>query len=212
MKINYFHSPIQIKKVNRFQGFDGESTFDMNKIFDKYNNHYRAKSIYFNKMTGRQNKKENNLPFYMLNLANRNSCENFNEKSFKMNNYFGGQFKEPLSTFNQHKSFNYKLKMGAKNKSDKNLNLSTEEKNDKNDITNLFIKVIENNKNKRKTLLPKKDFLYKIFKRLPEFYRINLDSITNKNIIDGITFKSYKSNNNGNEILSNREKKLFIID
>ena len=214
MKINYSHSPIQIKKVNRFQGFDEEATFDMNKLFNKYNNHYPAKSIYFNRMTGRENKKENNLPFYMFNLANRNSCDNFNEKSFKMNNFFEGKFKEARSTFNQHKSFNYKLKMNMKNKSEKNLNLSTEEKNDKNNVTNLFMKIIENNnnKNKRKILIPKKDFMSKMLKRLPKYYRINLDSIKNKNMIDGITFKSYKSNRKGNEILSKKEKKIFLID
>ena len=214
MKINYSHSPIQIKKVNRFLGFDGEATFDMNKLFNKYNNHYPAKSIYFNKMTGRENEKESKLPFYMFNLANRNSCDNFNVKSFKMNNFFEGKFKDPLSTFNQHKSFNYKLKKNMKNNSEKNLNLSTEEKNNKSDVTNLFMKVIENNnnKNKRKILIPKKDFMSKILNRLPEFYRINLDSIKNKNIIDGITFKSYKCNNKENDILSKKEKEIFLLD
>ena len=214
MKINYSHTPIQIKKVNRFLGFDGEATFDMNKLFNKYNNHYPAKSIYFNKMTGRENEKESKLPFYMFNLANRNSCDNFNVKSFKMNNFFEGKFKDPLSTFNQHKSFNYKLKKNMKNNSEKNLNLSTEEKNNKSDVTNLFLKVIENNnnKNKKKILIPKKDFMSKILNRLPEFYRINLDSIKNKNIIDGITFKSYKCNNKENDILCKKEKEIFLLD
>ena len=166
-------------------------------------------------MTGREkNEKEKNLPFYMFNLANRNSCENFNEKSFKMNNFFEGRFKEPLSTFNQRKSFNYKLKMNIKPKIEKSLNLSTEEKNNKSDVTNLFMKVIENNnnKNKRKILISKKDFMSKILGRLPEFYRINLDSIQNKNIIDGITFKSYKINNKENDILSKKEKEIFLLD
>ena len=214
MKINYSRSPIQVKKINEFKGIDDEVTFDMNKLFYKYNNHFPAKSIYFNKMTGREkNEKEKNLPFYMFNLANRNSCENFNEKSFKMNNFFEGRFKEPLSTFNQRKSFNYKLKMNIKHKFEKSLNLSTEEKNNKNNITNLFMKIIENNKNKtKKILIPKRDFISKILGRLPEFYRINLDSIQNKNIIDGITFKSYKKNNQENEILSQREKKIFLIN
>ena len=45
---------------------------------------------------------------------------------------------------------------------------------------------------------------------LPEFYRINLDSIKNKNKIDGITFKSYYDSSK--DILSNREKKVFLID
>ena len=214
MKINYSRSPIQIKKINEFKGMDDEVTFDMNKLFYKYNNHFPAKSIYFNKMTGREkNEKEKTLPFYMFNLANRNSCDNFNEKSFKMNNFFEGRFKEPLSTFNQRKSFNYKLKMNIKPKTEKSLNLSTEEKSNKNNITNLFMKIIENNKNKRKKILvPKRDFISKILGRLPEFYRINLDSVQNKNLIDGITFKSYKKTNQENEILSQREKKMFLIN
>ena len=52
---------------------------------------------------------------------------------------------------------------------------------------------------------------------LPEFYRINLDLIKKddnyyKNRIDGITFKSYKSPKEEKEILSERDKKVFLIN
>ena len=219
MKIDYSYSPIQKKKINEFQGLGDEATFNIDKLYNNYNNHFPAKSIYFNKMTGRTNNKiKNSLPFYMMNLCNRHSCNNFNEKSLKMNNFFEGRFKEPISTFNRQKSFNYKLKMNIEN--EKNLNLSTEEKNNKNNAFNLFMKIFENNNNKtkrKKIAIPKQDFMSityknKIIDRLSEFYKMNLDTIQPINKIDGITFKSYRKYSKDNNILNSKEKKIFSIN
>ena len=189
MKIDYSHSPIQKKKINEFQGLGEEATFNVDKLYNNYNNHFPAKSIYFNKMTGRTNNKiKNSLPFYMMNLCNRHSCNNFNEKSLKMNNFFEGRFKE--------------------------------EKNNKNNAFNLFMKIFENNNNKtkrKKIAIPKQDFMSityknKIIDRLSEFYKMNLDTIQPINKIDGITFKSYRKYSKDNNILNSKEKKIFSIN
>ena len=216
MKVIYSHIPHNKKTVNEFKGMGDEVTFDINKLFHKYNNHIETKSIYFNKMTGRTNNKEGSiLPSYMTNLANRNSCSNFNEKSLLMNNYAEGKLKDQISSFNQQKSFNYILNM---NKND--LNNSAEIKKSENDAFYIFTKMMGCNttKNKKKRILiPKQDFMSVSYKSnfldgLPEFYRINLDSIQNKNKIDGITFKSFKKSNDENNLLNNKDKKIFLVN
>ena len=213
MKVIYSHSPINKKTVNKFKGMGDEATFDINKLFNKYNNHFDTKSIYFNKMIGRTNNNiESPLPFYMTNLANRNSCVNFNEKSLMMNNFKEGRLMDQISSFNQQKSFNFKLNM--------NKNDIVENKNNEKDAFNIFAKMMGNNttKNKKnKLLIPKQDFMSISYKKgfldgLPEFYRINLDSIQNKNKIDGITFKSYKKSTVEKDILSDRDKKIFFVN
>ena len=190
-----------------------EATFDINKLFNKYNNHFDTKSIYFNKMIGRTNNNiESPLPFYMTNLANRNSCVNFNEKSLMMNNFKEGRLMDQISSFNQQKSFNFKLNM--------NKNDIVENKNNEKDAFNIFAKMMGNNttKNKKnKLLIPKQDFMSISYKNefldgLLEFYRLNLDSIQNKNKIDGITFKSLKKSTVERDILSDRDKKIFLVN
>ena len=51
---------------------------------------------------------------------------------------------------------------------------------------------------------------------LPEYYRVNLDKVEQnkeyfKNKIDGITLKSYIKNN-ANDLLSENEKRLFLVN
>ena len=218
MKVIYSHRPVSKKLVNKFKGMGDEATFDINKLFYKYNNHFQIKTFNFNKMIGRtNNQKGSNLPFYMMNLTNRNSCENFNEKSLMMNNYAEGKLKEQISSFNQQKSFNYRLNINAKD-----LNNSAEIKNNENEAYKIFSKMIGNyankNKNKKnKIMIPRQDFMSVSYKSgllsgLPEFYRINLDSIKHINKIDGITYKSYKNLSEGKNILSDEERKLFLVD
>ena len=65
-------------------------------------------------------------------------------------------------------------------------------------------------------MIPNQDFMsisYKSkLKELPEFYKINLDSITREKEIDGITYKTIKKTNKRNEILSDEDKKIFSIN
>jgi hypothetical protein len=217
MKVIYSHRPIQKKIINKFHGMGDEATFDINKVFYKYNDHIEPKTVNFDKMMGRSNNKEgieNNFPSFMTNLANRNSCVNFNEKSLIMNNFCEGRLKDQISSFNQQKCFNIKLKEN----NEINLNNNSFERNNENDASKIFGKIFGSNSTKsrkKKISIPKQDFMAISYKSglldgLPEFYRINLDSIKNKNKIDGITFKSYYDSSK--DILSNREKKVFLID
>ena len=102
-KETYNHSP------ERFHGFNGEFTYDINKIFSKYNNHTSPKAFNLSKMGGRS-KDNNTLPFFMVRLFNRNSIECFNENSLKMNNFSNGNFQEVKS---EHKF--YKTLLNTKN-------------------------------------------------------------------------------------------------
>ena len=115
-KCRHNHSP------KKFHGFNGEFTFDINKIFYKYNNHFSPRIFHFNKMEGRSKNKNSNLPSFMLGLFYRNSLDNFNENSLKMNNYFNGNFQEIKSTFNAKKSFNIRLILDELKKKD-NINI-----------------------------------------------------------------------------------------
>ena len=177
-------------------------------------------------MTGRSsnNKEQSKLPSFMSNLSNRNSCTNLNEKSLEMNNYSESKMKNPVSSFNQQKSFNCKLKNDMKEKLNElfkdDIKLE-QEKIDNNILKNIIGNYTTKNKNK-KILIPKQDLMSvsyraKFKNSLPEFYRINLDLIKKddnyyKNRIDGITFKSYKSPKEEKEILSERDKKVFLIN
>ena len=216
MKVIYSQNPTQKKTIKILKGLGDEFTFDINKLFYKYNDHFQAKSFYFDKMTGRLSKnKDNKLPSYMSNLANRNSCVYFNEKSYSMNNFYEGRLKSPISSFNQQKSFNYTLINPKKND-----NLNSEEKNNNDNAFKIFTKIFENNstKNKRKKIsIPKQDFMSVTYKNgflngLPEFYSINLDSIKRKNKIDGITYKIYRSASEGKNLLSKKDKKIFLVN
>ena len=53
MKVVYSNRKYNIRNVKRFEGLGEEVTFDADKIFYKYNDHFPTKSFYFNKMTGR---------------------------------------------------------------------------------------------------------------------------------------------------------------
>ena len=132
MKVVYAKKAYNSKNVKRFQGLDGEVTFDADKLFYKYNDHFPTKSFYFNKMTGRSTSIDGILPSFMVNLGNRNSCINFNDKSLKLNNYSEGKLKEQRSSFNQHKSFNWKLNMNSLNL--KEINKMREENSEINKI------------------------------------------------------------------------------
>ena len=215
MKVIYSQRPTPKKTINILKGLGDEFTFDINKLYHKYNNHSPAKSFYLNKMTGRANKnKDNNLPSYMSNLANRYSCVNFNEKSYLMNNFYEGRLKSPISSFNQQKSFNYRL---INQKNNNNLN---EEKNNDKDAFKIFTKIFENisTKNKRKKLIiPQQDYMSVTYRNrflngLPEFYRVNLDSIKRNNKIDGITYKMYRNSSEGKDLLSKKDKKVFLVN
>ena len=221
MKVVYSNRSYNYKNIRKFEGLGEEVTFDADKLFYKYNDHFPTKSFYFKKMTGRLNSYDGYLPSFMVNLGNRNSCICFNDKSLKLNNFAEGNLKEQRSSFNQHKSFNWKLNMNLINLKEIN-----KMKDEKSDINKLYKKIKDSNSirniRKKKKVIPGQPFLSVSLKTpsnnsLPEFYRVNLDLIERnkeyfKNKIDGITLKANVRSNNCKNLLSDKEKKLFFVN
>lgn len=221
MKVVYSNKTYNNKNIKKFEGLGEEVTFDADKLFYKYNDHFPTKSFYFDKMTGRSTSTDGFLPSFMVNLGNRNSCLNFNDKSYKLNYFAEGKLKEQRSSFNQHKSFNWKLNMNLLNLKEIN-----KKRDENSDIIKIYNKLkrekpVMRNKKRRKIEIPGQHFMsvslknpsYNLF---PEFYRINLDKVERnkeyfKNKIDGITLKTYIKSDDPKKLLSNHDKSLFLV-
>lgn len=208
---NKYNNAAYNHKTEEFHGYNGDFTYDVNKIYYKYNNHTSPRVFTFNKMSGRC-KDDNNssLPFFMNRLSDRNSIENFNENSFKMNNYLNGNFRQIQSSFNDKKTYNVRLQLDElKNKN----NINILEYNNK----------FTNNNKKDKHIHKKIRFIYneskngeninyngksKIFNKilrnkswkylLGDYYKIDFDDLEKYQSfigtkVDGITLKSYKN-------------------
>ena len=202
MKVTYKNRKYNLQRPP-FKGLSADYTFDMDKIFFKYNNHIPPKSFEFQKMAGRGQVSDTKLPSFMIGQYDRKSCITFNEKNLKMNSYANGQLKESISSFNDKKSFNYKLNDEiSKNKLDKEAQFEFENKVKKifeqGIINNNESKSINdndvntNNTNKIINSIPFRiKTMYKNF--MSEFKRNDKNSQAEQ--VDGITFKSFKKLN-----------------
>lgn len=174
-------------KCKRYKGKDFKSSFnemiyDADKCINNYNNHFPPKTVYLDKISGRDINNSSPLPMYLQNLTNRVSFNIFDQKSYQMNNYALGKFSEVKSSFNDKKSFNYKL------------NEQYMRPKDDNQIMN---------------------YNQKLFNKLPEYYKINLDNVgryqnSPGNKIDGFTLKTIKTNKSAINLLSQHEKNIFL--
>ena len=218
MKVIYAQKHYRKNKKNEFKSTFNEFVYDINKIFNNYNNHLPPKDINLDKMTGRELNDNTPLPSYMINQYNRNAFNTFNDKSLEMNNFANGQLKQLKSSFNDKKSFNYKLN----DQYFDNNNIFTEE------ITSLMKKIsrkpINNKKYEYKecksiSCSKKIDQNYGVntsFKaKMPEYYKVNLDKLgkyrfSNGEKIDGFTLKTIKNNKSAIDLLNNKEKKIFL--
>ena len=205
MKVTYKNKKYNVKKPT-FKGMSADYTFDMDKIFFKYNNHIPPKTFEFHKMAGRGPCKETKLPSFMIGQYDRNSFVTFNEKNLKMNSYANGQLKESISSFNDKKSFNFKLNdEKSKNNYDKEAQVEFE---------NLVKKIIEkgivnnnesrtinenngNNSNNTNNNNCENRIINSIPFRIQTMYRNFMSEYKRDNNqgikVDGITFKSYKN-------------------
>ena len=77
MKVLYSKREYNLNQ-EKFHGFNGDFTFDINKIFYKYNNHFSPKTFNFNKMEGRNKNDNDILPLFMQKCFDRNSINNIN--------------------------------------------------------------------------------------------------------------------------------------
>ena len=194
-----------VKKPKPFIGYNEEFTYDINKIYTKYNNHSSPRTFNIKKMTGRDRSDNNSpLPTFMLRMHDRNSVDSLNETSLKMNNYVNGSLKDIQSSFNDKKSFNIKLQVEELKR-----NNIFEERNIRKLINRKIKMELDKDKNKNKKINKdnykdkteekyfNKTIRNKSWKNLlGEFYKIKYDNLEQSLIgdkIDAITLKSYKN-------------------
>ena len=224
MKVIYAQKPYKRYKNKEFKSIFNEFVFDINKVFNNYNNHLPPKNIFLEKMTGREINDKSPLPSYMVNQYNRNAFNSFNDKSLEMNNYSNGHLKELKSSFNDKKSFNYKL--NEQYFDNENIN---------NEINSIMKKINKktiynkNNKYEKDKSLScsniydnnkfnnyKKYENINLFKtKMPEYYKVNLDKLgkypySNGDKIDGFTLKAIKTNKSAIDLLTDYEKNIFL--
>ena len=214
MKVIYSRKNCHKRKNKIFKSDFNETVFDINKYFNNYNNHFPPKNIYFYKMTGKETSNENSLPSYMIKQFNRNAINTFNDKGLLMNSFANGKLKENKSSFNEKKSFNYRLNGQLHNDNSKNLsyevfdNILNNGVRDENRKMRLSHSMCELDSNGKKRL---KKFCR--LRGIPEYYKVNLDNLGKlREKVDGITLKVNKNNVNINDLLTDSEKNIFLSD
>ena len=171
--------------------------------------------IYFSKMFGRGNINPE-YPMFMDNINQRNAFDFVTVKSLKMNHSSKRRFNNPISSFNNKKSFNINISnnnLNIKRDNIKNIKEMKEKENrikiynsniknifkkviyddiiDKNDITEDIIDFEKNPKLIKTINLSYKNLML-------DYYKLNLDYLDKnfkKKKIDGITFQEIKSQN-----------------
>ena len=218
MKVMYANKKIERKnKIKEFKSLFNEFVFDINKNYNNYNNHIAPKYFYLDKFTGRDLDNNSPLPSYMVKQYNRNAFNTFNDKSLEMNNFSNSNLKILKSSFNDKKSFNYKLN-----------DQYFDNDNNNNEINSILVKInklglnkklYENRSHSTSDIISNK---YRIFEngslfkpKISEYYKLNLDQIekypySNGEKIDGFTLKTIKSNKSAIDLLTDYEKRIFL--
>ena len=173
------------------------------------------KFVNFSKMRGRGDM-NSQYPVFMNNINSRNAFNTLTAKSLKMSHFSKRRLNNPISSFNNKKSFNSNLdNINSKiiHDSIDNIKEIREKeiriKNYKNNIQNIFKKIIYDDiidKNeinedvldfkKNPNLMKQINSSYKNL--FSDYYKMNLDYLEknySKKKIDGITFKEIKSKN-----------------
>ena len=220
MKVIYARRHYRKNKKNEYKSTFNEFVFDINKIFNNYNNHSPPKDIFLGKMTGRELNDNSPLPSYMVNQYNRNAFNTFSDKSLEMNNFANGHLKELKSSFNEKTSFNYKLNEQYFDYDSINEEINSIIKKIKKPMRNIkkeygdykslsCSNIVDSKKYK---IIPS-NILYK--KPTSDYYKMNLDKLgryqfSNGEKIDGFTLKTIKSNKSAINLLNDYEKKIFL--
>ena len=222
MKVVYAQKYYKKNRTKEFKSDYNQIVFDIDKSYNKYNNHFPPKNIFFGKMTGR--KIDNTLPSYMLDQYNRNAFNTFNDKSFKMNNFSNGDLLEQRSSFNQKRTFNFKLNDQYMGNEPNSLNKELDAifrkvtrypiSNKKNTYGELRSNSCSSSENQNIRYI---NFLNQTVMRtkLPEYYQVNLDKFGKYPFscgekIDGFTMKTIKSSKSSLNLLSEHEKRIFL--
>jgi hypothetical protein len=221
MKVVYAQKHYNKNRAKEFKSDYNQIVFDINKSYNNYNNHFPPKNIYLGKMTGR--KVDKTLPSYMLDQYNRNAFNTFNDKSLKMNNFANGDLLEQKSSFNEKRTFNYKLKdqytgndkFGLERELDTLFRKITKYPigNKKNTYSELkSLSCSSNDQNSRYSKFINQTVMRPKF---PEYYQVNLDRFGKYPFscgekIDGFTMKTIKSSKSALNLLTDHEKRIFL--
>ena len=225
MKVIYEKKNNNKKYIKKeFKSDYNQFVFNIDKYYNNYNNHFPPKNIFLGKITGR--KTDTILPTYMLDQYNRNSFNTFNEKSLKMNNFANGDYLPQKSSFNDKRTFNYKLIDQYSGNDYETLDQ---------EIHSIFRRItkypISNKKNfgelranssSNIDIDTERNKNYNLVQgncmratKIPEYYQVNLDKYGKYPFscgekIDGFTLKTIKSNKSAINLLSDHEKKIFL--
>ena len=214
MKVIYARKHYHKNKNKEFKSDFNEAIFDINKYYNNYNDHFPPKNIYFHKMTGKETSDDNPLPSYMIKQFDRNAINTINEKGLIMNSFANGGLRQIKSSFNDKKSFNYRLNEQYYNDNFKNLNDNIIENiinnavRNENRKMNLSHSMCELNSNGKKRWRA-----FGHFRGTSDYYKMNLDDLGKcRERVDGITLKVNRSNVNLDELLTDAEKNIFLSD
>ena len=213
MKVIYSKSAKEDNKKHII-AYNNDFTYDINNIFNKYNNHHYPKKFNLSKMCGRLENEKNELPIFMLRSFDRNSIDNVNEASLKMNNYSNSSFQDVYSSFNERKTFNARLKL--EELKNENKMMEYDKKYNLERLSHKKIRYLDEKKEKSRVGVVPKNSWWKT--KLGEFYKKDYDELGNDfsssyigSKVDGITFKLYQSKSKYKNLLSKREKEIFSL-
>ena len=197
---------------NKMIAYNNDFTYDINEIYNKYNNHHYPKKFNLSKMCGRFENEKNTLPVFMLRSFDRNSIDNLNESSLKMNNYANSTFQDFKSSFKVKQTFNARIKLNElKNE---NQVMQYNKKFNLKKMLNKKLRYLDEKKEKSDISIIPRNTWWK--NRLGEFYKKDYDELSQNfsssflgTKVDGITYKIYENKSKYKDLLTKYEKKLF---
>ena len=197
---------------NKMIAYNNDFTYDINEIYNKYNNHHYPKKFNLSKMCGRYENEKNTLPVFMLRSFDRNSIDNLNESSLKMNNYANSTFQDFKSSFKVKQTFNARIKLNElKNE---NQVMQYNKKYNLKKMLNKKLRYLDEKKEKSDISIIPRNTWWK--NRLGEFYKKDYDELSQNfsssflgTKVDGITYKIYENKSKYKDLLTKYEKELF---
>ena len=197
---------------NKMIAYNNDFTYDINEIYNKYNNHHYPKKFNLSKMCGRFENEKNTLPVFMLRSFDRNSIDNLNESSLKMNNYANSTFQDFKSSFKVKQTFNARIKLNElKNE---NQIMQYNKKYNLKKMLNKKLRYLDEKKEKSDISIIPRNTWWK--NRLGEFYKKDYDELSQNfsssflgTKVDGITYKIYENKSKYKDLLTKYEKELF---
>ena len=101
-----FYDKRERPKKKDFKGVDPSLYFNIDKVFEKYNNHKHSTVPIFKKMISRPMNDKDPLPSYMKKIYTRASGYSTTDKTLKMNNFSNGKYMTGYTSFFPKRSFN----------------------------------------------------------------------------------------------------------